>query len=116
MRTPLGLSIFIAIMLLLDTYIFQAIKTVSHSASPKARTIIYSVYWALTVLAVVSLLLFVYTDQNFMGKKFRTYLFATLIGLILAKMIAVVFFIVDDIRRGIQWVAGKLFLITGPAA
>lgn len=109
MRTPLGLSIFIAIMLLLDTYIFQAIKTVSHSASPKARTIIYSVYWALTVLAIVSLLLFVYTDHNFMGKKFRTYLFATLIGLFLAKMIAVVFFILDDIRRGIQWVAGKLF-------
>lgn len=109
MRTPLGLSIFIAIMLLLDTYIFQAIKTVSHSASPKARTIIYSVYWALTVLAIISLLLFVYTDHNFMGKKFRTYLFATLIGLFLAKMIAVVFFILDDIRRGIQWVAGKLF-------
>ena len=109
MRTPLGVSIFIAVMLLMDTYIFQAIKAVSHSASPKTKTIIYSVYWGLTVIAVVSFLLFVYTDHNFMGKKVRTYLFATVIGLFLAKLVAIIFFLVDDIRRAIQWVAGKLF-------
>ena len=109
MRTPLGVSIFIAVMLLMDTYIFQAIKAVSQSASPKTKTIIYSVYWGLTVIAVVSFLLFVYTDHNFMGKKVRTYLFATVIGLFLAKLVAIIFFFVDDIRRGIQWVAGKLF-------
>ena len=109
MRTPLGVSIFIAVMLLMDTYIFQAIKAVSHSASPKTKTIIYSVYWGLTVIAVVSFLLFVYTDHNFMGKKVRTYLFATVIGLFLAKLVTIIFFLVDDIRRAIQWVAGKLF-------
>jgi predicted MPP superfamily phosphohydrolase len=109
MRTPLGLIIFIAIMLLMDTYIFQAVKAVSHSASPRARIIIYSIYWGLTVIAITSLLLFVYTDHHFLGKKTRTYLFATMIGLFLAKLVAVLFFIVDDIRRLIQWVAGKLF-------
>ncbi len=109
MRTPLGVSIFIAIMLLMDTYIFQAIKAISQSASPKTKTIIYSFYWGITVIAVISFLLFVYTDHNFLGKKVRTYLFATVIGLFLAKMVAVLFFIVDDVRRGIQWAAGKLF-------
>lgn len=44
-----------------------------------------------------------------MGKKFRTYLFATFIGLFLAKLVAVVFFFVDDVRRVIQWVSLKLF-------
>lgn len=92
MRTPLGLSISLAIMLLLDTYIFQVVKAVSQSASPKARTIIYSVYWGITALAILSFLLFVYTDQNFLGKKVRTYLFATVIGLSMAKMVAVIFF------------------------
>ena len=33
-----------------------------------------------------------------------------IIGLFLAKLTALVFFIVDDLRRGIQWLAGKLFL------
>ena len=109
MRTPLGAFIFIAIAVLMDTYIFQAIKAVSQSASPKTRTIIYAIYWGLSALAIISFLLFAFTDHTFLGKKFRTYLFATAIGLFLAKMIAIVFFLVDDVRRGIQWVAGKVF-------
>lgn len=110
MRTPLGAIIFISITLLLDTYIFQAIKAVSQGASPKTKTIIYSIYWALTALAIVGFLLFVFTEQQFLGKKVRTYLFATIIGLFLAKITAAVFFLIDDIRRGIQWVCLKLFL------
>lgn len=109
MRTPLGVTIFIAIMLLLDTYVFQAIKAVSHTASPRTKTILYSVYWALTLIAVISFLIFVYTTQDFLGKRVRTYLFAIVIGLFLAKLVAAVFFLIDDIRRGIQWIAGKLF-------
>jgi hypothetical protein len=109
MRTPLGASIFIAFAILMDTYIFQAIKSISQSASPKTKTIIYAVYWGLSALAIISFLLFLFTDQAFLGKKFRTYLFATAIGLFLAKLIAVLFFLVDDIRRGIQWIVGKVF-------
>jgi predicted MPP superfamily phosphohydrolase len=109
MRTPLGAAIFIAIMLLLDTYVFQAIKAVSQNASPKTRTVVYIIYWSLSAIAIIGFLLFVFTEQEFLGKKIRTYLFATIIGLFLAKLIAVVFFLVDDIRRGIQWVTGKLF-------
>ena len=47
--------------------------------------------------------------KDFFSRKIRTYLFATVIGLFLAKFIAVVFFLVDDIRRLLQWVTGKLF-------
>lgn len=109
MRTPLGATIFILVAILMDTYIFQAIKAVSQSVSPKTKTIIYAVYWGLSALAIISFLIFLFTDHNFLGKKFRTYLFATAIGLFLAKMVAIVFFLVDDIRRVIQWVAGKVF-------
>jgi predicted MPP superfamily phosphohydrolase len=110
MRTPLGVLIFISITLLLDTYVFQAIKSLSQGLSPKAKTIIYSIYWGLTVLSIISFLLFVYTQQDFLGKKVRAYLFATVIGLFLAKVTAGVFFLMDDIRRFIQWGCLKLFL------
>ncbi len=109
LRTPLGVVIFIAVMLLLDTYFFQAIKSVSQSVSPKTKTVIYAIYWGITACAIIGFLLFVYTEQNFLGKKFRTYLFATILGLFFAKMVAFVFFLVDDLRRGIQWLAGKIF-------
>ncbi|MEI9935100.1 MAG: hypothetical protein WDM71_09700 [Ferruginibacter sp.] len=109
MRSPLGAFIFIAIMILLDTYVFRAIKTVCLSASPKTKTIVYALYWSVTILAVIGFLLFVFSNQDFLPKKLRTYLFATILGLFFAKIIAAVFFLIDDIRRGIQWVVGKLF-------
>ncbi len=108
MRTPIGVIVFISMMILLDTYFFQAVKNVSQNLSPKTKTIIYTVYWSITILAVIGFLLFVYTEQNFLGKKVRTYLFAMIIGLFLAKITGLVFFLVDDLRRGIQWLSGKL--------
>jgi uncharacterized protein len=109
MRSPIGAFIFVAVMLLLDSYVFQALKTVSQSASPKTRTIIYSIYWFITALAVAGFLLFVFSGQHFLPKKVRTYMFATIIGLFLAKFTAVLFFFTDDLRRGIQWLAAKVF-------
>ena len=109
MRSPLGVFIFLSVMMLLDFYFFQAIKTVSQSASPRVKAIIFTVYWSISVLAIIGFLIFVYSDQQFLGKRIRTYLFATIIGLFLAKMSALVFFLADDLRRGVQWLAGKLF-------
>jgi predicted MPP superfamily phosphohydrolase len=109
MRSPLGSIIFVAIMLFLDTYVFQAIKIVSLSASPKTKAFIYTFYWALSAIAIIAFLIFVYTGPDFLSKKIRTYLFATILGLFMAKLIAVVFFLIDDIRRVIQWIAAKLF-------
>lgn len=109
MRTPLGVIFFLSVMLSLDFYFFQAVKNVSQNLSPKAKTIVYGIYWSITILAVIGFLLFVYTEQSYFGRKVRTYLFSIIIGLFLAKMVAVVFFLVDDLRRGIQYVAGKLF-------
>ncbi len=110
MRTPLGALIFIAIMGLLDSYVFMAVKAVSQSASPKTKTIIYSLYWGLTAITLICFLLFAFTEQDFMGRKVRTYLFAMVIGLFIAKLVAVLFFLVDDVRRGIQWVVSKIFV------
>jgi predicted MPP superfamily phosphohydrolase len=109
MRTPLGAFIFAAIVLLLDAYVFQAIKTVSQSASPKTRTILFIAYWTLTALVILGFWLFVLTDQHSLSKIVRTYLFATVIGLFFAKLIAAPFLLMDDIRRLIQWIFGKLF-------
>lgn len=109
MRTPAGVVIFITLMLLLDTYFFQAIKTVMQASSPKAKAIVYSIYWTITAVSIIGFLLFIYTEQNFLGKKIRTYLFATIIGLFLAKLSAIIFLLADDLRRAIQWLAGKLF-------
>lgn len=109
MRSPIAVFIFLSVMLLLDNYFFQAVKTVSQSLTPKTKTIIYAVYWGITVTCMFGFLFFVLTDETLLAKKYRTYLFAMIIGLFLAKASAMVFFLTDDIRRMIQWASGKLF-------
>jgi predicted MPP superfamily phosphohydrolase len=116
MRSPFGAFIFVAVMLLLDTYVFQALKTVTQSASPKTKTIVYAIYWTISAVAIIAFLLFSFSSQQFLPRVVRTYMFATVLGLFLAKFAAVLFFFTDDIRRGIQWIATKLFNRTSTGA
>lgn len=101
--------VFIGFMVLLDFYCFQALKVVSQSASARTKTIIYVVYWVLSISAIILLLILPYLQFEAQNKVIRTNIFAIILGLFFAKLIASVFFLVDDIRRGVQWLTGKLF-------
>ena len=109
MRTPFGSFIVIVIMILLDVYVFMAIKSVSHSASSKMRAFLFSAYWMVSVIAIVGLLIFIFTGPDFLPKKVRTYLFASILAFVFAQLVSTVFFLIDDIRRLIQWIAAKVF-------
>jgi predicted phosphodiesterase len=97
------------IWIIVDFYCFQAVKTVSHSGSPKTKAIVYGIYWVITVVTVVGFLLFAFGGPELLPRKLRTYLFAIIMGFFLAKLVAIIFILVDDIRRAIQWTVGKIF-------
>lgn len=101
--------ILAGIMLLLDIYVFQILKFVTQSALPKTKTIINSTYWFITITALILLFILPYLNLDNLHKGVRSTIFAIVIGLFLTQLIASVFFLIDDIRRGIQWVVGKLF-------
>jgi predicted MPP superfamily phosphohydrolase len=108
MRNPGTWWVIAAIMLLLDFYVYQAIKTVTHHSSEKTRTIIHISYWVLSGLTLAALLLFPYLPSLQASRVFRNYVFAILVGLFLAKLIGSVFFLVDDLRRIGVWIFSKL--------
>jgi len=108
MRSPLGAFIFIAIILLLDIYVFQALKTVNGSSSSRTKAILYTSYWVLTALVILSILIFSVTQGHLISKVVRTYGFAIIIGIFLAKLTAVFFIVMDDLRRAIQWIGLKI--------
>jgi uncharacterized protein len=109
MRRLLGSGILILIMLLIDWYVFQAVKLVSQQASTRIKFIIYGLYWAVTISAVVFFLFGSTFNIDNWPKSLRTYLFATLIGLFIGKFIAATIFLVDDLRRVLHWSGGKLY-------
>ena len=96
-------------MVLLDLYIFQVLKYITVSANPRTKTIIYSIYWIISIAAIVFLAVLPYLHFDQLPKTFRNTVFAIIAGLFFAKIAASVLFLFDDIRRGVQWVAGKLF-------
>lgn len=99
--------ILIVLMILLDIYVFQAVKVIAGPASGRTRIIIYASYWVLSIAAIVVLLVLPYLHFAHQEKILRTTIFAIILGLFVAKMVAALFFMIDDVRRGIQWVVGK---------
>ncbi len=95
------------LMLLLDFYVYQAIKTVSQNSTDRLKWIIQISYWTISILTLASLLSLPYVQALQTNKIFRNYVFAILVGLFLAKLIGSVFFLVDDLRRAVVWIIGK---------
>src|SRR4030095_3287723 len=101
--------ILILLMVMLDIYVFQAVKLISHPVSSKFKMIIYTAYWSISIAAIIVLLILPYLHFDNQMRFIRTTIFAIVIGLFFAKLIASVFFLVDDVRRLVQWAAGELF-------
>jgi hypothetical protein len=109
MRHRGGWWVIVVIMILLDFYVFQVVKSLASGATEKTKVVIYSIYWSLSIAAVTFLLLLPFLEVEAWPKNVRNYLFATIAGIFIAKLLATLFFLLDDIRRGITWVLSKMF-------
>jgi predicted MPP superfamily phosphohydrolase len=101
------------VLVVLDLYVFQAIKAVSQGASPRVRSTIYIGYWVFSIVTLLILCFLPYLYRRFTWM--QGYAFFILIGFYLAKILLAVFLLLDDIRRAIQWIAGRLLAASGPA-
>lgn len=95
-------------MLILDIYVFQAVKMVV-PVSHRLRPTIVIVYWIIAAITLAVLIAFPYISAESWPKQLRTYVFSLLVALFVSKLIASIFFALDDIRRMVTWMIGKLF-------
>jgi len=109
MRNTGIIWIIAAILGLMDIYIFQVVRMLALTASPRLRIIIYSAYWIISLSTLLLMLILPYLNYSNWPKPVRNYLFAVIVGLFFSKLIASIFFLIDDIRRGMMWLIGKLF-------
>ncbi|MCO5235129.1 MAG: metallophosphoesterase [Chitinophagaceae bacterium] len=101
--------LFIVLILLIDLYVFQAVKLVVQSSGVKIKYAIYVLYWTLSAAVVITLALLPYIHLDNWPKTLRTYWIAIVIGIFLSKAFTAIFLVVDDLRRALQWGGGKLF-------
>jgi hypothetical protein len=96
-------------MVVMDIYVFQAIKVVTTTNSPRLRLGIFLTYWIISIAVLALMLALPYINFENWPKGARTYIFAIIVALFFSKLVACLFIGVDDIRRGAMWVIGKLF-------
>lgn len=108
MNRGLFVSVFILIFLLVDWYAFQAIKTLTSGSSEGFKKLIRIIYFTLTVLVIVSLIVYNFGNPDGIGKHARSFLMTFVFINVLAKLFLAVFVLVDDVQRGIRWLVRKL--------
>jgi predicted MPP superfamily phosphohydrolase len=91
--------------LLLDLYIFQALKAISYAWSPGVSKKIFFSYWILSFSSVATLIAFMVFGTEMRSHLMRNYIFAIIACLFFAKFLSGVFFLIDDLRRAIQYMA-----------
>src|ERR1700742_1014144 len=101
MRSRRFILIILVVAGLFDLDVFQAVRTIAHEWSPRWRIVLYSLYWALSVLALGTMVLTPYLGSWQYSRAF-TYVNVIILGIYIAKLVAGLFLLVDDIRRLIQ--------------
>ncbi|OQP62679.1 DNA mismatch repair protein MutT [Niastella vici] len=104
----------LGLMALLDIYIFQVIQVVL-PASSKARLAVIIGYWVISVSAMLIVVLMPYVHFDNWPRWVVTYVRAIVIGLFISKVIASIFFAVDDLRRGGTWLVSRIAQKPSPA-
>ncbi|MEQ8625310.1 MAG: metallophosphoesterase [Vicingaceae bacterium] len=108
MNRYLILFLFLLIILLVEFYAFQGIKTlVTHSSEILQKTVKY-IYFSITLLVLVAFLIYNFGNPDAIGKHTRTFLLSLVFINVLAKILAVVFVLIDDLQRGVRWIVKKL--------
>lgn len=104
MRSRSVLSIVVIILFLLDLYVFQAVKTAVSHFHPRLRLAVLIVYWIIALACWILVLTIPNWHVTDSRGNFKYILITIIFGIYIGKLVASVFFLVDDLRRGGIWI------------
>jgi uncharacterized protein len=102
--------LFIGILLIfIDLYFYQALRTVMIGSSIARKNMVFYIYWGFTLFSFLLFVTPVFIPFQEWPKIIRVYLFAFVIMVLISKIIGSVFIAVDDIIRLFRWI-GSYFV------
>jgi predicted MPP superfamily phosphohydrolase len=104
MRSRSVLSIVVIILFLLDLYVFQAVKTVVSHHHLRLRLAILIAYWIIALACWILVLTMPNWHITEGRGNFKFILITIVLGIYIGKLLASVFFLIDDLRRGGIWI------------
>ena len=91
--------IFSLVVLALDLYFFQAVKTLTQNLSQDKKVLIIAVYWIVSVCSLVFALSFRVIPEEGAWKAFKLYGMSMVVIIIISKVLGILPLIFDDIIR-----------------
>jgi len=95
-------------VLLFDLYAYQGLKVVINGFPGMTQRIIKVIFWGLTVITLLSFILYEPLSSHEKGRKVLMLIATIGVANILGKLLFVVWLLIDDAFRGMQWVWQKL--------
>jgi hypothetical protein len=96
-------AITLLLLIVLDLYVFQAVKTVTHDSPAEKRRLWYWVFWGSTFLIVLAFLYFQLTPPDKISRIARNFIATGIFMTLLSKLFVVLFLAVDDVGRFFRW-------------
>lgn len=99
--------IFFFILLAIDWYFFQSVKTITYNIGYPEKNWIYRIYWGVSVLSLLLGLVMILTyNKPFIPRGFMLYAVSFMMVLVCSKLIGSVFLLLDDLGRVSRWIWG----------
>ena len=97
--------IVLSIIVLVDLYFFQSLKTVTATWAESKRVIASRIYWGITISGAIFLLFSTITYKNpVINRTVGLYIFCFYMILLISKLIGSLPLMFEDIGRGVKWI------------
>ncbi len=103
MRREFGFLIIPLILLIIDWYAFQAVKTSLRDSTDSARRIGTIIYWSITVITFATFLSNLLYSVRDWPHTLRAIVFSIIALALLGKIFIIVFLLIDDVQRFFRW-------------
>lgn len=106
--------LFTAFIILIDLYVFQALKTSVSGFSSVWKKAFYYTFWAITILSILGLAYVNIFEP--VPKDLRRFIVVSVSVIYFSKVFGVLTLLIDDIFRAGQWIFYKIFPSLKPIA
>ena len=100
-------SLTAIIFILIDLYVFQAVKSVISNWRHEVKLIVGILFWGLTLISIAGLFIYHFGDPQKVGRLWRNFIMVMLFVNYFSKLFAVIVLFVDDIVRAVKWIVSQ---------
>lgn len=91
------------IFILIDLYVFQALKIAVQNFSPLGKNIAFGIYWGFTAITLLGFFLYHFTNPDLFSRVARQFMLVVVFMNYISKTIALLVLLIGDVIRFGQW-------------